>query len=78
LAEEGWLDVSQGRAVRTQHVSGDDLTLAYGPKAQTTVTTAAASAPCTATRWWRGNGKRLRASGRAARVVRLLMCAIDI
>jgi YD repeat-containing protein len=32
---------AQGRAVRTQHAGGDDLTLAYGPKAATTITTAA-------------------------------------
>jgi YD repeat-containing protein len=31
---------AQGRAVRTQHAGGDDLTLAYGPKAATTITTA--------------------------------------
>ncbi len=31
---------AQGRAVRTQHAGADDLTLAYGPKAATTITTA--------------------------------------
>lgn len=32
---------TQARAVRTQHAGGDDLTLTYGPKASTTITTAA-------------------------------------